>query len=57
VPYPQLIKQSILDPLGMKRTGFDYTKEIMDELAVGYDAQGNPAYFWNLEYKKKLFLF
>jgi len=32
----------------MTRTGIKYTKGIMDELAVGYDSQGEPAEFWDL---------
>ena len=36
VPYEQLLRRNILDPLGMKNTGYDHNEEILPKRAAGY---------------------
>lgn len=35
-PYEQVLKENILDPLGMKNTGYDHFNTIIQKRAVGY---------------------
>jgi len=42
VKYEDYIQENILDPLGMTNTGFNFTQEIIDKMAVGYDTNGEP---------------
>ncbi len=53
-PYRDYVKQAILEPLGMKDSGFDLTPEFYSKRAIGYvsDAEGKnfqPAPIFDLE--------
>lgn len=37
-PYEQLLRERIFDPLGMKESGYDSTRPILEKRASGYDA-------------------
>jgi CubicO group peptidase (beta-lactamase class C family) len=39
-PYEQLLRVNILDPLGMKNTGYDHTETILPKRASGYERTG-----------------
>ncbi|XP_062513300.1 putative beta-lactamase-like 1 [Corticium candelabrum] len=41
--YEDYVLTMILEPLGMTMTGFNYTKSVIDEMAVGYDLNGSVA--------------
>ena len=47
-PYEQVLKEKILDPVGMKNTGFDHHATILEKRAAGYartgDSYNNAAY-------------
>ncbi|MGI9108312.1 MAG: serine hydrolase [Pyrinomonadaceae bacterium] len=47
-PYEQVLKENILDPLGMKNTGYDHHKAIISKRAAGY--QKTPAGYINAPY-------
>jgi CubicO group peptidase (beta-lactamase class C family) len=38
--YEQYLKENILEPLGMKSTGYDHNKQVMKNRAAGYTAKG-----------------
>lgn len=42
-----MVKYLILDPLGMKNSGFNYTSDVLARMAVGYYF-GQPAPFLNV---------
>jgi CubicO group peptidase (beta-lactamase class C family) len=37
-PYEELLRERIFDPLGMKESGYDSTRPIVEKRAAGYDA-------------------
>jgi CubicO group peptidase (beta-lactamase class C family) len=37
-PYQQLLREQILDPLGMAQTGYDSTRPLLEKRAAGYDS-------------------
>ena len=41
--FEDYIQQEILKPLGMGNTGFNYTEEVVSQMAVGYSFDGSPA--------------
>ncbi|HLL70405.1 MAG TPA: serine hydrolase [Pyrinomonadaceae bacterium] len=47
-PYEQVLKENILDPLGMKNTGYDHYDAILPKRASGY--QKTPAGYTNAPY-------
>src|SRR6185369_8864309 len=47
-PYEQVLKERILDPVGMKNTGYDHSDTIMAKRAAGYERR--PAGFINAPY-------
>jgi CubicO group peptidase (beta-lactamase class C family) len=40
-PYERLLQSNILQPLGMKNTGYDHTGEILPKRAAGYERVGH----------------
>lgn len=46
--YEELVKQRILEPLGMHETGITLTPAMKQRLAPGHDANNNPAENWDL---------
>jgi serine-type D-Ala-D-Ala carboxypeptidase/endopeptidase len=48
VPYPELVKQRVLDPLGMRETGVALTPVMKSRMAQGFDANGAPQHLWDL---------
>jgi CubicO group peptidase (beta-lactamase class C family) len=40
IPYERLLQSNILQPLGMKSTGYDHTEEILPKRAAGYERIG-----------------
>jgi CubicO group peptidase (beta-lactamase class C family) len=47
-PYEQVLKEKILDPLGMKNTGYDHHATVMKKRAAGYEK--SPGGFVNAAY-------
>jgi len=45
--YEALVKTRILDPLGMKSTGFSMTPALSSQLAVGHNKQLQPVGYWD----------
>lgn len=41
-------KQTILNPLGMWSTGFEFTADVVTKMATGYTPDGNIAQLYNL---------
>lgn len=46
--YPDLVKQRVLDPLGMSQTGVALTPSMKSHMAQGFDANGAPQRLWDL---------
>lgn len=46
--YEQLVRERILEPLGMEHTAIELTPWMQEHLAVGHGADGEPAPLWNL---------
>ncbi|HEX7089158.1 MAG TPA: serine hydrolase domain-containing protein [Longimicrobiales bacterium] len=46
--YEQLVRERVLEPLGMTHTAVDLTPWMQEHLAVGHGADGNPTPLWNL---------
>ncbi|MEO8192416.1 MAG: serine hydrolase [Gemmatimonadales bacterium] len=46
--YGQLLKERILDPLGMHDTGIELTPSMKSRMAQGFDAEGTPRQIWDL---------
>lgn len=46
--YEELVKERILDPLGMHDTGITLTSSMQARMAQGFDAQGTPTHPWDL---------
>jgi hypothetical protein len=49
VPYGELLKRRILDPLSMRRTELTETPELRRDLASGHDQMGEPVKAWHLD--------
>ena len=47
-PYGQLLKERILDPLGMNDTRIDLTPSMKSRVAQGFNAAGTPMSLWDL---------
>ena len=47
-PYGQLVKERILDPLGMADTRIDLTSSMKTRMAQGFNAAGTPMRLWDL---------
>ncbi|MEO8576617.1 MAG: serine hydrolase [Gemmatimonadales bacterium] len=47
-PYGQLIKERILNPLGMNDTGIELSPSMKSRMAQGFDAAGTPMHLWDL---------
>src|SRR6185503_14325689 len=47
--YGELVKQRILDPLGMSMSGTSFTQAMRAHLAPGHDENGKPADNWDFE--------
>jgi D-alanyl-D-alanine-carboxypeptidase/D-alanyl-D-alanine-endopeptidase len=47
-PYGDLVKQRILDPLGMTHTGITLTPWMRDHLVAGHDAAGDTVRLWDM---------
>ena len=47
--YGELVKQRILDPLGMSMSGTSFTQAMRAHLASGHDENGKPAGNWDFE--------
>jgi serine-type D-Ala-D-Ala carboxypeptidase/endopeptidase len=47
-PYGQLLKERILDPLGMTDTGIELTASMKRRMAQGFNAEGTPMLLWDL---------
>ncbi|MEK6281397.1 MAG: serine hydrolase [Acidobacteriota bacterium] len=47
-PYEKVLKEKILDPLGMKNTGYDHSRTIIEKRAAGY--QKTPDGYVNANY-------
>src|SRR5690606_1090005 len=48
VSYEQLVRERILEPLGMMHTAIELTPWMQEHLAVGHGADGEPTPLWNL---------
>ncbi len=48
-PYPQLLRDEILAPLGMNNTAVALTPGLQARLAQGYDAEHHPVHSWELQ--------
>lgn len=46
--FPQLVRDRILDPLGMRRSDFDRSRVPSDWLAKGHDGKGAPVPYWDV---------
>lgn len=46
--YEQILKERILDPLGMSDTRIEVTPSMKQRMAQGFDAQGTPTHTWDL---------
>lgn len=46
-PYETLVKTRILDPLGMKNTGFALTPEMKAQFAIGHNSYLQPVGYWD----------
>lgn len=46
--YEQILKERILDPLGMNDTRIELTPSMKQRMAQGFDAQGAPTHTWDL---------
>jgi CubicO group peptidase (beta-lactamase class C family) len=46
--YEQILRERILDPLGMNDTRIEPTASMMQRMAQGFDAQGTPTRTWDL---------
>lgn len=46
--YEALVRERILDPLGMKDTRITLTPELRARVAQGHDSEGNPVGLWDL---------
>ncbi len=42
IPFPEYARREILEPLGMRSSGFEWTPELRDRAATGHDWFGNP---------------
>ena len=40
-PYAEIIKNQILEPLGMDRSGFEYYQREIEDMAIGHKLKGN----------------
>ncbi len=47
-PYGQLLKERILEPLGMRDTGIELTPAMKARMAQGFNAEGTPMHLWDL---------
>ena len=45
---PELVQAAILDPLGLRRTGYNFTPSVLAALATGYGEDGTPVPFADL---------
>jgi CubicO group peptidase (beta-lactamase class C family) len=46
--YEQLLKERILDPLGMSDTRIELTPSMQSRMAQGFNAQSSPTHLWDL---------
>lgn len=46
--FPQLVRERILDPLGMRQSDFDRSRLPSEWLAGGHDERGAPAPYWDV---------
>jgi CubicO group peptidase (beta-lactamase class C family) len=49
LPYPALLKQEVVDPLGLKDTTVALSPEQLKRFIAGYDGQHHPAHAWDLD--------
>src|SRR5262245_6567361 len=49
VPYAELLRTRILEPLGMKETGVAESERMRSNLATGHDQMGEPTPAWHLD--------
>jgi serine-type D-Ala-D-Ala carboxypeptidase/endopeptidase len=49
LPFEQLVKTRILDPLGMKNTAVTLSADMKANLATGHDSEGKPTNLWNFD--------
>lgn len=47
-PYGQLLKERILEPLGMNDTGVELSSAMKARMAQGFNAEGTPMHLWDL---------
>jgi Beta-lactamase class C and other penicillin binding proteins len=46
--YGELVRERVLDPLGMHQTGIELTPFMKSHMAQGFDANGAPQHLWDL---------
>ena len=46
--YEEILRERILDPLGMNDTRIELTPSMQSRMAQGFDAQGTPTHSWDL---------
>jgi CubicO group peptidase (beta-lactamase class C family) len=47
-PYPQVLRERILDPLGMRETGIVYADQVVPNRSTGYSRQADGTYLSNV---------
>ena len=49
MPYPELLRQQVTGPLGMRDTAIALTPSMKSRFIPGYDDNGKPAHAWDLD--------